>query len=253
MQKVYNRLYNILLFGDKNNMKHKTGIIYKVVSPSGKVYIGQTIQPLNKRISSHFYVAFNKKLKAYNTKISKAIRKYKTSLKWTTLHKQVKIHNLDKWEKLEIKLHNSYVGGYNSTAGGHQTIYRSTNSQSGTKHHAYGKSISQETRDKISKANKGRTCSKQTRNKISKANKGKKRSAKFRKLISQSKRGKPLSIKTKKKISRNNANRKLSYKQAQEIRHKYATGNYTHRQLAKEYKVTHNTIGMILRKITHVL
>jgi hypothetical protein len=40
---------------------------------------------------------------------------------------------------------------------------------------------------------------------------------------------------------------KLNWDKVDEIRAKYKTGNYSYRQLAKEYGVGHGTIGQILR------
>ena len=45
-------------------------------SPSGKSYIGQTIQPEQKRWKAHINSAYNLTDARYNCKISRAIRKY---------------------------------------------------------------------------------------------------------------------------------------------------------------------------------
>lgn len=45
--------------------------------------------------------------------------------------------------------------------------------------------------------------------------------------------------------------RKLKNSDVIEIREKYATGNYTHRQLGEEYNVNHSTIGNVLRSKTY--
>ena len=51
------------------------GVIYKYTSPSGKIYIGQTINP-KERYRKHISEAYNAKHSGYNTLLSKAIRKY---------------------------------------------------------------------------------------------------------------------------------------------------------------------------------
>jgi group I intron endonuclease len=98
-------------------MKKSRGIIYKVSSPSGKVYIGQTIFSLERRKQRHFSDSRNVDSKSYNLKLAKAIRKYGENLKWEVLH--VAFHEeLDELEILEISNHNSRLEGYNCTFGG---------------------------------------------------------------------------------------------------------------------------------------
>lgn len=95
------------------------GIIYKVVSPSGKIYIGKTIQSLNCRKLSHMSDAFCKKM---NTKFCNAIRKYKNKLKWEILFKNLSKEELYWYEVWLILFYNSYKKGYNSTVGGEGTV-----------------------------------------------------------------------------------------------------------------------------------
>ena len=180
---------------------NKIGIIYKATSPSGKVYIGQTIITLSRRKIKHYYRAFNKNDAGYNYKISCAIRKYGDSIEWIVLHHNIFINNLNKLEIEEIKKHNSFNSGYNLSLGGKGSI--------------------------------GRIVSKETCEKISKANEGKKHSDK-----------------TRKKMSESSARAKLNLKIAQEIRMKYTTGKYSHRQLAKEYGVSHKIIGNVVNHIS---
>jgi len=51
-------------------------IIYRIVFPNGKSYIGQTIQPLNRRINRHRSNSANKSCRMYNIPVYNAIRKY---------------------------------------------------------------------------------------------------------------------------------------------------------------------------------
>ena len=133
----------------------RTGIIYKVISPSNNIYIGQTIQKLSQRKSKHHYSAFNKNDRAYTCAISRAIRKYGNNLKWTILHTNVSISNLYKLEIKEIKKHNSFNSGYNLTEGGEGSI---------------GRQISDKTRKQMSESHKGKSHSIKTRKKMSKSN-----------------------------------------------------------------------------------
>ena len=59
----------------------KKGIIYKVSSPSGKVYVGQTKCSLKKRKREHLQKAFISESTMYRTKFAQAVRKYENLLK----------------------------------------------------------------------------------------------------------------------------------------------------------------------------
>jgi len=219
----------------------KVGMIYMATSPSGKVYIGQTTRSLHQRKYFHFYYASNTER---NVKFSNAIRKYGEDIEWIVLHDNVPIDRLDEIEIEEIKQHNSYESGYNSTPGGEfitlETRDKISKGNSGKKHWSYGKRIPDETRRKMSEAHKGskhwlygKHVSEETKKKLSKINKGKKHSKE-----------------TKEKLSGENSPvAKFSLKIANEIRAKYATGKYTHRKLAKEYGVVNSTICYIINKI----
>ena len=90
-----------------------TGIIYKITSPSGKVYVGQTIQDFNVRIRDH------KQLSSGCTAISRAIQKYKDQMKYEIVEDNVPQEQLDDREIYWIKELNSLApNGYNLTSGG---------------------------------------------------------------------------------------------------------------------------------------
>lgn len=93
------------------------GIIYKATcTQNGKVYVGQTIQPLGSRRREHFRYARND---TSNNKFSNALKKYgKENFEWIILHKNILWSELDSFEIKEIRLHDSYSNGYNSTEGG---------------------------------------------------------------------------------------------------------------------------------------
>ena len=73
--------------------------------------------------------------------------------------------------------------------------------QKGERNHAYGKHLSKETREKISKANKGRKHNELTKQKIGKAHKGKYVSEETKRKMSEATKGMHHSRETKKKIS----------------------------------------------------
>tara|TARA_B110000240_G_C13405948_1_gene413117 strand:- start:32 stop:994 length:963 start_codon:yes stop_codon:yes gene_type:complete len=89
------------------------GIIYKISSPSGKVYVGQTIQKFNDRIRSH------QRKGSECTAISRAIQKYGDEMKYEIIEQDTPQEQLDEREIYWIKELNSLApGGYNLTTGG---------------------------------------------------------------------------------------------------------------------------------------
>ena len=108
--------YKGYIFQYNNSMKW---IIYKVISPSGKVYIGQTSKSLEERKTHHEYEA--RKPKYENNAFKRAIRKYGDLLKWEVLESN--IGTLEKSHKQEIYWIDRFNStdsnqGYNSTLGG---------------------------------------------------------------------------------------------------------------------------------------
>ncbi len=105
----------------------RKGIIYKITSPSGKVYMGQTIKKFNDRISQH------KSEHSNCTLVKRAIDKYKEQMKYEIIEDNVPQEQLNEREIYWIKELNSLApNGYNCNSGGD------------TQHN-----ISQEIRDKL--------------------------------------------------------------------------------------------------------
>src|SRR6056300_1557421 len=91
----------------------RKGIIYKITSPSGKVYVGQTIRSFEKRMREH------KQTYSGCTLLKSAIDKYKDQMKYEIIEKDVPQEQLDEREIYWIKELNSLVpNGYNLTSGG---------------------------------------------------------------------------------------------------------------------------------------
>lgn len=89
--------------------------IYKITNTiNGKVYIGQTIQPLDKRWSQHKRSARSKEA----CSIHRAIAKYGEENFTIECLCNCSIEELDRLEKKYIEDYNSYSGGYNETHGG---------------------------------------------------------------------------------------------------------------------------------------
>lgn len=128
----------------------KTGLIYKIINKrNGNLYIGQTIQTVEKRWKVHVRDAINKRA---NTIIGRAIRKYgEEAFTIEIIVEKVPIIFLDTFEKYWINFYDTFNGshGYNATKGGYGTF--------GVKPWNKGKSniYSKETLQKMSDKKKG--------------------------------------------------------------------------------------------------
>lgn len=132
------------------------GIIYKATNiVNGKVYIGQTIQSLTDRITSHHSKADNEN----KTYFHRAISKYgKDSFVWETIEYCSSKEELDNMEYHYIVQYNSHVpSGYNMTLGGEGSI---------------GRKCSQATKDKISTSKAGKPLSEEHKSILSSIRKG---------------------------------------------------------------------------------
>jgi len=91
----------------------RTGIIYKITSPSGKVYVGQTMRSFETRVAEH-------KSKTSNcTALKNAINKYGDEMKYEIIEEDVPQEHLDDREIHWISHSNSLApGGYNLNTGG---------------------------------------------------------------------------------------------------------------------------------------
>jgi len=88
------------------------GIIYKITSPSGKIYVGQTVQPFKERIKCH------KKVSSNCTLLKRAISKYGDEMVYEIIE-EVPDEYLDERETYWIKELNSLApNGYNCSTGG---------------------------------------------------------------------------------------------------------------------------------------
>lgn len=192
-------------FKKKRGRKNKKLAIYRITSPSGKVYIGKD-QYFPDRMVNHFHISQNKKKTEHNSPIHKAIRKYG----WENMIIEGVDFNakttdeLSHREEIWIWLCNSQKKGYNQTKGGEGT--------KGFRH-------SDETKELISKLNTGRKRtpeqlevhrlastgrkhSEESKLKIRLGNKGKVVSESTRALISKARSGTPLSEDHKSSISK---------------------------------------------------
>jgi hypothetical protein len=90
-----------------------TGIIYKITSPSGKVYVGQTIRSFEERIQEH------KRESSRCTLLKSAIQKYGNEMKYEIIEDNIPHNQMNEREILWISHFNSLApNGYNLTSGG---------------------------------------------------------------------------------------------------------------------------------------
>jgi group I intron endonuclease len=94
-------------------MDERIGIIYKISSPSGKVYVGQTMRSFEERMYKHNHKS------SRCTLIKKAIDKYGNEMKYEIIEDNVPQEQLDEREIYWInELHSLAPNGYNCTTGG---------------------------------------------------------------------------------------------------------------------------------------
>ena len=155
------------------NMERKSGI-YMWTSPSGKSYIGQSVDLVDRHRE---FVRFNKSYSGII--IDRARKKYNNINDWKyKVLEYCGVDKLDEREKYYIALYDTMNNGYNSNAGGEGNVGLKQNeetrrkislSQIGEKNHNYGKPRPLEVRRKISESERGKIVSDEQRLKLSKA------------------------------------------------------------------------------------
>lgn len=104
----------------------KFGKIYLITNDVNlKVYVGQTIQTLNKRFNGH--CCYSKSDRSINMYIKRAIHKYGRDKFHIQLIEECPVNILDEREKYWINFYNSYNTGYNLTLGGQDSNYFNIN------------------------------------------------------------------------------------------------------------------------------
>lgn len=104
----------------------KFGKIYLITNDvNSKVYVGQTIQTLNKRFNGH--CCYSKSDRSINMYIKRAIHKYGRDKFHIQLIEECPVNILDEREKYWINFYNSYNTGYNLTLGGQDPNYFNIN------------------------------------------------------------------------------------------------------------------------------
>ena len=100
----------------------KFGKIYLITNDiNSKVYVGQTIQTLNKRFNGH--CCYSKSDRSINMYIKRAIHKYGKNKFHIKLIEECPIDLLNEREVYWINFYDSYNNGYNLTKGGQNSNY----------------------------------------------------------------------------------------------------------------------------------
>ncbi len=137
--------------------------IYKITSPSGKVYIGQSVN-IEKRFNSYLrmYVKNTKQIKLHRSFMKYGVDKHKFEVVKECLESE-----LNHYERYYQEFFQCLNKGLNcrltktsdkSGKVSEETLVKMSNAAKGNKHWL-GKTHTQETKDKISRANKGRVFS----------------------------------------------------------------------------------------------
>ena len=96
--------------------------IYKITNKiNGKCYIGQSVN-IERRWNEHASVAFNEKQWSYNSKLSRALRKYGRDNFVFEIIEECSCHNNNKREIFWIDHYKAVEEGYNICLGGETTV-----------------------------------------------------------------------------------------------------------------------------------
>jgi hypothetical protein len=186
--------------------------IYKITSPTGKIYIGQSVD-IKRRYSS-----YKKSCSKHQIKLCRSIKKYGWNKHiFEIIHKCDK-SELNDLEKYYIKLYNTFnsVHGLNLTSGGNNPIL-SEETKRKIGNAIIGRRASDESKIKMSKASKGRNLGKKLtdehKEKIRIANTGKKHTEESKIKMRLNRKGIPCSKECKEKLRIINTGKKHTEKQ----------------------------------------
>ena len=158
--------------------------IYKITSPSGKIYIGQS-RDIDKRIVFYKNINCKRQPILYNSLIKYAWNNHKFEIIL-----ECDVNNLNRFEMSYIKSYDSFNSKYgmNLTTGGEGHIF-SEKSRKKMSHNAKIRKYSNVTRQRISKSLTGIKRSKETIEKMRKSKTGLKHTKESKQIISDKKCG----------------------------------------------------------------
>lgn len=171
--------------------------IYKITSPSNKIYIGQSID-IEKRFMQYKLLRCKGQTILYNSFLKYGVENHKFEVICLC-----KISELNYQERFFQDCFSAVgVNGLNCclTSTKTEKMVHSIDTRNKMSASRKGKKVSDKTKKKISETAKGRIVSEKTRIKISESNKGQKRSEETRKKISEKSKKRVSSIETRKKI-----------------------------------------------------
>ena len=200
--------------------------VYTHTFPNGKKYVGITKQPIANRWGKHG----NNYKRLHQPKMFDAIMKYG----WDNITHEIIAEGLTKEQASEkeielIKLLHSHIteNGYNVEWGGYRK-----------------RTVSEETRNKLSKASKGRKHSEETRKKMSESAKGRKHSEEAKMKVSRANKGKTISEENRKKISELHKGKVVSEETRQKLAKAQTGKKYSEesrKKMSESHKKSKNT------------
>ena len=148
-------------------MSTKITGIYKIISPTNKIYIGQSIDILNR---IRYYKHPNSCRQQF--KLQNSINKYGWDKHKFEIIEECDIKILNERERYWQDYYNSFKNGLNCrlTTSNDKSGKVSQETKNKTRNKLLGHEVLQTTKNKIGLANSGRTVTTETRNKISKNN-----------------------------------------------------------------------------------
>lgn len=176
----------------------KTCGVYKLTSPNGKIYIGQSVF-IESRMSQHRKRTINQQQKLYSSFKEFGFDNHKLEIL-----KECKPQDLYKWEKYYINFYDTFDtdhglnlqrGGKDSSNPAQVTKDRMSISQKKRFlthiHPNKGVPMSEDQKEKLRIANLGKKASLETRRKMSISSSGKTRTPEHQEKLSAQRRGKP--------------------------------------------------------------
>jgi len=181
----------------------KNYAIYRIKSPSGKVYIGKD-EYFPSRMNNHRRIAENPRKVEYNSPVHRAIRKYGWSRMVVEMvdRNAKSVAELKLRERVWIWLHDSKRRGYNQTFGGEGTVgfKHSDQTKEKLRQMRLGKKMPEGYCRLLQLRMLGRKHSEETKQRIAAGNRGKKVAEVTRLKLKLARLGKPLSTKNREAI-----------------------------------------------------